>query len=549
MSRWIDHLAIVPVILPLAVGAVLLLVDERRAKLKAAIGIASTLALLGVALALLRVADATAPGASAPMAVYLLGNWPAPYGIVLVADRLAALMLVLTSILALAALCFSLAGWDRAGARFHSLLQFLLMGLNGAFLTGDLFNLFVFFEVLLAASYGLVLHGSGPARVKAGLHYIAINLTVSSLFLIGVSLIYGAAGTLNMADLARRIPAIAADRRVLLETGAAILGVAFLVKAAIWPLGFWLPSTYAAAAPPVAALFSIMSKVGIYAVLRLWLLLFGGAAGASAHFGGFWLVAGGIVTILFGSVGILASRDLARLAGFNLLVSSGTLLAIIGAGNAAAIGAALFYLVSSTLAVGAFFLLTELMERGRAPAAATLADPIGVFGRAGGSDEGEPYGDDAEAGVAIPATMAILGLSFACCALVLAGLPPLPGFIAKFLMLTALLQPAAGATGAVAPTIWILTALLLASGLAAAVAMTRAGIGRFWREHAVPRIRIIEMTPILVLLLLCLALTAQAGPVMRFMQATAASLHAPQAYIRDVLSAPRTPPAPQAGEP
>ena len=130
---------------------------------------------------------------------------------------------------------------------FHPLFQFLLMGLNGAFLTGDLFNLFVFFEVLLAASYGLVLHGSGSARVKAGLHYIAINLCASLLFLIGVSLIYGVTGTLNMADLALRIPALAAEQRGLLEAGAAVLGVAFLVKAAMWPLGFWLPTTYAAA--------------------------------------------------------------------------------------------------------------------------------------------------------------------------------------------------------------------------------------------------------------------------------------------------------------
>ena len=121
------------------------------------------------------------------------------------------------------------------------------MGLNGAFLTGDLFNLFVFFELLLAASYALALHGSGTARVRESLHYIVINLTASLFFLIGAALLYGVTGTLNMADLAMRIPQVPAEDRVLVEVGAAILAIAFLVKAAMWPLGFWLPSTYAAA--------------------------------------------------------------------------------------------------------------------------------------------------------------------------------------------------------------------------------------------------------------------------------------------------------------
>ena len=450
-------------------------------------------------------------------------------------DRLSALMLVLTSILALAALLFSIARWHRVGVHFHVLVQFLLLGLNGAFLTGDLFNLFVFFEVLLAASYGLVLHGSGALRVKAGLHYIAINLATSSLFLIGVSLIYGTTGTLNMAELAARIPSTADGDRMLLEAGAAILGVAFLVKAGMWPLCFWLPGTYAVAATPVAALFSIMTKVGVYVVLRLWLLLFGGEAGASAHFGGDLLLTGGIATVVFGSLGVLASQDLARLAGFNVLVSSGTLLAVIAVGDAAVTGGALYYLVSSALAISAFFLLIELVERGRVAGADMLAIPIEAFG-----DEEED--EEVVVGVAIPATMAILGVSFACCALLLAGLPPLAGFIAKFLLLSALFQPAKiGASVAVGPTAWTLMALLMLSGLAVVIAMMRAGIRVFWvpTESTVPSVRVIEMAPIAALLLLCFALTVQGGPVMRFMQATAQSLHAPQTYVRDVLAAPR----------
>src|SRR5690606_6414136 len=165
----------------------------------------------------------------------------------LVADRLSVLMLLLTSVVALAVLPAALGRWQQRGNYFQPLFQFLLMGLNGAFLTGDLFNLFVFFEVLLAASYGLALHGSGERRVSAGLHYIAVNLTASLLFLLGVSLIFGVTGTLNMAALADIIPTLPGHTRALLHAGAAVLGVALLVKTAMWPLGFWLPRTYAAA--------------------------------------------------------------------------------------------------------------------------------------------------------------------------------------------------------------------------------------------------------------------------------------------------------------
>ena len=530
-----EHLIVMPIVLPLVSAALMLLLDERSRTLRAAINLVSTLILLGVAVALLRFADTPTANGNGSVGVYLLGNWSAPFGIVLVVDRLSALMLVLTSILALAALLFSIARWHRLGVHFHVLVQFVLMGLNGAFLTGDLFNLFVFFEVLLAASYGLVLHGSGGLRVKAGLHYIAINLATSSLFLIGVSLIYGTTGTLNMADLAARIPNIADGDRMLLEAGAAILGVAFLVKAGMWPLCFWLPGTYAVAATPVAALFSIMTKVGIYVVLRLWLLLFGGEAGASAHFGGDLLLTGGIATVIFGSLGVLASQDLARLAGFNVLVSSGTLLAVIAVGDAAVTGGALYYLVSSALAISAFFLLIELLERGRVAGADVLAVTIEAFG-----DEEED--EEVVVGVAIPATMAIVGVSFACCALLLAGLPPLAGFIAKFLLLSALFQPARiGASAAIGATAWTLMAVLIVSGLTVVIAMMRAGIRVFWvpTESPVPSVRVIEMAPIAALLLLCATLTVQGGPVMRFMQATAQNLHAPQTYVRDVLAAPR----------
>jgi multicomponent K+:H+ antiporter subunit D len=512
---WNDHLVALPVVLPLAVGAVMLLLEERRHALKAALNFVSIVAILGTAIALLRAAELQ------PVRVYPLGNWPAPFGIVLVADRLSTLMVLLAGVLALAALVFSLARWHRAGPRFHSLLQFMLMGLNGAFLTGDLFNLFVFFELLLAASYALTLHGSGTARVRASLHYIAINLTASLLFLVGAALVYGVTGTLNMADLAVKIPQVPAPDLALLEAGAAILGVAFLVKAGMWPLGFWLPTTYAAASAPAAALFAILSKVGVYAVLRLWLLLFGGGIGGEL------LLYGGMATLAFGLIGVLASQGLARLAGYSLLASSGTLLAVIGTGQPAATGAALYYLVVSTLGVSALYLLIELVERAREPGADILAVTAAAFL---GADE-EDNGPQEEVGVAIPATMALLGLSFACCALLLAGLPPLPAFLAKVALLGALLAP-----DPVPPAAWALLALLSLSGLAAIIAMGRAGVRIFWAtQRSVPRVRVIEMAPVAALLGLCFALTLAAGPAMRYLQDTAQALHAPRAYIEGVL--------------
>ena len=538
MSGWAGHLVIVPILLPLLAGALMLLFDGRSRNVKAAINLWAAVSSVAVAIALLRVA-----GAGGGPGVYLLGNWPAPFGIVLVLDRLSALMLLLTSILAVASLVFSLARWHRAGVHFHPLFQFLLMGLNGAFLTGDLFNLFVFFEVSLAASYGLVLHGSGIARVKAGLHYVAVNLANSSLFLIGAGLIYGAAGTLNMADLALGVAEVGPEDRMLLEAGGALLEVAFLVKAGMWPLGFWLPTAYTAASPPAAAIFAIMTKLAVYVLLRLWLLWFGDAAGGSAGFGGSWLLYGGLATITFGMIGVLAAQEMARIAAYSVLVSSGTLLAAIGTDQIAVTAGALYYLVSSTLALCAFFLLIELVERGREFGADMLAVTSEAFGE---PEDSEP--EDDEVGLPVPVTMGLLGVCFLGCAVLLAGLPPLSGFVAKFSLLAGLVSfagPGGAAEGTgVDGASWAFVALLMLSGLAVLIAMTRAGIHSFWSpiEREVPKINVVEMAPIAGLLLLCVTLTVQAGPVMDYMETTARALHDPVRYVDGVLATPRARP-------
>ena len=384
----------------------------------------------------------------------------------------------------------------------------------------------------MAASYGLILHGAGEERTKASLHYITINIATSLLFLIGVAMIYGVTGTLNMADLAERIPNVPSQDIGLLEAGAAILGVAFLVKSGIWPLSFWLPRTYAAAAPPVAAIFAIMTKVGTYIVLRLTSLLFSDASGAAAGFAGDWLVWSGFATMLFGTLGILATRTLTRVAGHYVLVSSGTLLAAIGIGGEALTAALLFYLVSSTLAVGALYLIIEPVERNadEDDMIAGVAEP--VF-----DDEytGAVVEEEDETGVVIPGTIAVLGGGFIFCTLLLAGLPPLSGFIAKFAIIDALFdQPF------IPPASWALITLIILSGLATLVAMTRAGIDLLWTpgEDSPARLSVIEVAPIGLLLAACLALMIGAGPLFEYMESTARVLSEPSLYIEAVRTAP-----------
>lgn len=522
MIAWSQHLIILPILIPLVVGAFLLFIPDRLRSVKALISLAGTLALAIVSILLMAAtAEGTIEG------VYLLGNWAAPFGIVLVLDRLSALMTVLTAILAVPVLSFALARWHSAGAHFHSLYQFLLMGLNGAFLTGDLFNLFVFFEVMLAASYGLILHGSGSLRVKAGMHYIVINLAAALLFLIGVSLIYGTAGTLNMADLAERIPAIEPDRRALLEAGAAVLGVAFLTKAGMWPLCFWLPSAYSVAAAPVAAILTLMSKVGIYVILRLTMLLF--AEGPSTEFGSSVLLYGGLVTLAFGIIGVLASQALGRIGAYSVLVSSGTLLAVIGLNDEAATSAALLYLLSSTLTLGAFFMLVELVERCQDAGASVLAVTMELYGDADNEvpEEGQ--------GTTMPATLAVLGICFAACGILLSGLPPLSGFVAKFAMLSALIGTGPSGSTPTASALVFVTLVVL-GGLATLIALTRAGIRTFWSsiEGTVPRVLVIEIVPIMLILAATATLTVRAGPALAYADATVRSIVDPKFYIEAV---------------
>ena len=552
LASLMPHLMLAPIILPMLMAALMLLLKEEQQSIKVVLNIGATALGLLVAIALLVWADQA--GSSTTLGVYLPGNWQAPFGIVLALDRLTALMLVLTSSIALAASVFAAARWHKAGVHFHPLFQLQLMGLSGAFLTADLFNLFVFFEIMLAASYGLLLHGSGRLRVQAGLHYIAINLAASSLFLIGVSMLYGITGTLNMADLAQAIPNVSSADRGLLHTAAGILATAFLIKAALWPLNFWLVPANSAATAPVGALFALMTKVGIYTILRLWTLMFSSEAGESAAFGSMWLIAGGMVTMVFGGIGTLAATRLTHLAGYAAILSSGTLLAAIGFGQNMLTAGLLYYLPSSTLAVAILFMLADIMDRWRNDGSLTdFEDEEAPFLSAElvptqglNLDENERV----LIGRAIPASAAFLGLAFIMCTLVVAGLPPLSGFIGKFAMLTNLINPMglgqsagyqAGQWG------WVLLTLMISTGLFALIALTRAGIRHFWATHerGTPELRVAEGLPIAALMALCIVLTVKADHVMQYTQNAANALHAPGTYIQAVMA---TKPIPNPGQ-
>ncbi len=500
-----QHLPILPIVLPLFAGLLLLINRDGATRPRRTISLISTSLLVVVAIALvIQVSDDE-------IRYYALGDWQPPFGIILVLDRLSAMMVLLTSVLALGSVIYACAGEDEKGTNYHGLFQLQLMGINGAFLTGDLFNLFVFFEVLLIASYALLMHGGGKTRIHASFHYVALNLANSALFLLAIGTLYGATGTLNMADMALRIGNLEPEQMELVKVGAMLLLVVFGLKAAMLPLYFWLPRAYAAAPAPVAALFAVMSKIGIYAILRVYTLIFGAHAGPLHNLAQPWVWWLGLATLILGTVGVLAARDLRAQVAYLIILSVGTLLAGIGMNSLAAQSALLYYLPHTTLLTGGLFLLADSIAMQRGQAGARIVRARGVK---------EP----------VP-----LGLFFFIGAMGITGMPPLSGAIGK----TLLLQAASGPTQQA-----LLWGVLLVSGLIAIVAMSRAGSTMFWRatprdETAVTNLGpwrgiaiglLIGASPIMALL---------AGPVTEYTRATAEQLANHDAYIRAII-APKT---------
>jgi multicomponent K+:H+ antiporter subunit D len=312
--------------------------------------------------------------------------------------------------------------------------------------------------------------------------------------------------------------------------------VAFLIKAAIWPLNFWLPATYTAANSPTGAVFSLMTKVGVYAVLRVGTLLAAGSEQTS--FIDVGLFYGGAATIAYAVVGMLASHQLGRIVSYCVVASTGLVFMALGLRIDALTAPVMLYLASSILATSAFFMVNGLAQRTRTLRVREAADlgplPDDTYLGFGVERTEDRLSPRDEIGVAIPAAMAFLGLTFVCCALLVAGLPPLSGFLAKFALLHTAIEQAGADTSWYT---WSFCAAVLISGVVTIVALTRVGLRLFWSVvgRTAPRLRIIEAAPPAFLILLCLALTAGAGPVMSYLESAAQSLHSPQVYIRVVL--------------
>lgn len=494
MSHW----AIAPILIPLV--SALLAMLPLALRWQRIVSVTSAALIAVVAAVLLGRADGGAE-------VYALGNWPAPFGIVLLVDRFAALMLAVTAVCAIACVWHAVRGWDEQGRDFHALFQFQLAGINGAFLTGDLFNLFVFFELLLIASYCLLQHGGGGERRVAGIHYVVLNLVGSTLFLVAVALIYGALGTLNLAELAQRAAEASEVQMPAVRAAALLLLVVFALKAAVLPLFFWLPATYGAAAAPVAALFVVLSKVGVYAIARVH----GSVFGADAELAGTvaaWLMPAALATVLAGGLGSLIARTLRELAGYLAIGSSGLLLTAVAVGGGGSYQAAQFYLLGSVISLAALFLLADGVGASRGKAGDRIVR-------------------------AAPMRRHMLGAAlYFVIAIAAAGLPPLAGFIGKALLLKAAVAAPAAA--------WVL-GIVLAGSLLNLVALTRAGIQVFWHVSDEPATGPgqpwrMAYRPAALLAGTAVALAVFAGPITDYAARSAAMLANGKVYAGELLA-------------
>jgi len=507
MSGMAQHIAVLPVLVPLIAAAVLVVLHRSPLGWRRFLSFAATL-VMGLVVAGLALA-VEAQG----LLVYQVGNWPSAVGIVFLADRLSVLMLALLVLLALASQLFAAgAREDAGGLHFHGLFQLQLAGLAGAFLTHDLFNLFVFFEVLLAASYGLLLHGQGGERLRQGFHYVVLNLVASSLFLLAVGVFYGVLGTVNLSDLSARIAAAPAEAVPLLRAAALLLLAVFALKGAILPLYFWLPRTYAAAPASAAILFAIMTKLGLYALLRVYGLLAGDDAGVLSPMVGpvlFWAGAG---TVLLAALGALAAAKLRPLLGYLVVGSAGVLAMAFGLGSVQGVAAGLFYLVHSTLAMAAFFLLADWVRRTR-------------------------RGGDALERVGAMPRVAMMGGLFLVLAVAAAGLPPLGGFLGKALLLAYAEPVGQGA---------VLWSVVLVASFLTLLALARAGSRLFWQGHEAPDGTLpapppaaAERLALLLLLSALLGVAVQAATLTDYVAGSAAQLAGVEHYREVVLG--RTP--------
>ncbi|GIJ20234.1 Na+/H+ antiporter subunit D [Micromonospora lutea] len=488
-----------PVVLPL-VGAALTLLLGGRPQAQRAVSVGCLSASLVVATVLLVQAYRQGP------LVAQIGGWPAPVGIVLVADQLAALMLVVSSAVILCVLLYSIGqgqaetGESTPVAIFHPTYLVLTAGVCNAFLAGDLFNLFVGFEMLLAASFVLITLNGTRLRIRTGSTYVMVNILASMIFLISVGLVYAATGTLNLAQLAARLDALPDGVRLSLQL---ILLVAFGIKAAVFPLSAWLPDSYPTAPAPVTAVFAgLLTKVGVYAIIRTQTLLFPGQQADELL-----LVAAGL-TMLVGILGAVAQSDIKRLLSFTLVSHIGYMIFGVGLSTAAGLVGAIFYVVHHITIQTTLFLIAGLVEQ-----------------RTGSTDLRRL------GGLARMAPM--VGVLFFVSAMNLAGIPPFSGFLGKL----GLLRAGVAVGG---PLPWTLVAVGTATSLLTLYVASRVWNIAFWRSPcesrpSTPPLPALMVGATVALVVVGVGLTVVAGPLFEYTGQAATDLIERTPYVRAVL--------------
>ncbi len=487
-------LLVLPILVPLTTAAILMLAPTRPLLQRWIAQIGSVL-LLVASIALFVAVERDG------IHVLQIAGWAAPFGITLVADLLTAMLVLASGVVGVAITAAAFAGVDprREAFGYHPLIQILLMGVAGAFLTGDLFNLYVWFEVMLVASFVLMaLHRTG-AQVAAAFKYVTINLIASSIFLTALGLLYGAAGTLNMADLARAWPTISTPG---IDVVLAVLFlIAFSIKAGLFPLFFWLPASYHTPPAAIGAVFAgLLTKVGVYALMRIFTLLFQDAPPALFML----LLVMSASTMVIGLVAALNERDFRRILSFNLVGHIGYTTASLSVLTPAALAGAIFYVLHHIVVITNLFLISGVLLRLR-----RTTDMAGL----GGLYRSQP----------VFAGLAMISLFS------LAGVPPLSGFLGKLAILEGTFEAGAYGVGA----------LVLVVGLLTLLSMARTWEDAFWRPSPHMRDMGTPGTPLLTaigaLSVVTLAMTVGAEPLFDLTSRAAQQLMQRDDYVRAVL--------------
>jgi multicomponent Na+:H+ antiporter subunit D len=493
-------LLVLPIVVPFATAVVAFLMRNRGTTARW-ISIAGSVVLLAASVALMTQVW------EAGVVAGQMGDWRAPFGITLVADLLSAVMVVITAITGLAVAVYALADIDRhrESLGYHALFQVLLAGVCGAFLTGDLFNLYVWFEVMLIASFGLLALGGDKAQIDGAIKYVALNLISTVLFLSGIGLLYGMTGTLNLADLHLAVREV--GNKGLLTVVAMLFMVAFGIKAAVFPLFFWLPASYHTPPIVISAVFAgLLTKVGVYALIRMFTLIF---THDTAYTHTILLVVAGL-TMVTGVLGAAAQNDIRKILSFHIVSQIGYMIMGLALFTPLALVGAVFYLVHHIVVKANLFLIGGVVKR-----------LTGSFDLAaiGGLYKASP----------------LLAVLFLIPAFSLAGFPPLSGFWAKFLLVKASLDIGN----------YVIAATALAVGLLTVYSMTKIWAEAFWKPHPAgiePRLsaldvrtRVVLLAPIAGLAALTILIGFYPEPFVAFAERAAGQLIEPTEYVKAVL--------------